>query len=174
MGFHETGSLHESNCPDQYLNKMSIANILFETLPPDGVILDLEVNSRASLFNRAGEIFEQLYGIPTRQVVEHLLERERLETTALGSGVAVPHARIDLIDSAVAVAIRLRSAIPFDAPDNHAVSLFVFLLVPQVATQRHLEILAKIAEKLSDPSLRSLLDNAKDVGEFHDILCKDA
>ncbi len=152
---------------------MSTENIVLETLPPEGIILDAEVKGRRGVFELAGELFERVHRIPALKAFEHLLERERLVSTAIGHGMAVPHARIDDLSVPMAVAIRLRSAIEFDAPDNEAVSLFFCLLVPQVATQQHLDILAKISEKLSDQQNRSALLAAGSVDEFRNILGTD-
>lgn len=152
---------------------MSTENIVLETLPLAAITLDAEVKGRRGVFELAGELFERVHKVPALKAFEHLLERERLVSTAIGHGMAVPHARIDGISAPMAVAIRLRSAIAFDAPDNEAVSLFFCLLVPQVATQQHLDILAKIAEKLSDPQNRTSLLAASGVDEFRNILGTD-
>ena len=100
-------------------------------------------------------------------MVDHLIARERLGSTGLGHGVAIPHARIKGLKTPLAAVLRLRVPIAFDAPDQEPVGLFVFLLVPEAATQQHLEILAEIAAMLSDRALRDRLASAPDAAALH-------
>ena len=94
-----------------------------------------------------------------------LLARERLGSTALGKGVAMPHGRIKGLKESVIAIISVDTPVAFDAPDGQAVSLMVFLLVPEHATQQHLEILSELAELLSDKTNRDILLNAQYAGE---------
>ena len=82
-------------------------------------------------------------------VTDNLFARERLGSTGLGHGVAIPHGRIKGLKSPLAAVLRWQQPIAFDAPDDEPVGLLIFLLVPEAATQRHLEILSEIAEMLS-------------------------
>eukprot|EP01034_Spumella_vulgaris_P006654 gene6654-8461_t len=79
---------------------------------------------------------------------------ERLGSTGLGHGVAIPHGRIKGLKAPMAAVFQLLQPIGFDAPDEMPVNLLIFLLVPEAATQKHLEILSEIAELLSDSALR--------------------
>ena len=87
-----------------------------------------------------------------------------------GHGVAIPHGRIKGLKNPLAAVIRVAQAIPFDAPDDEPVGLLIFLLVPEAATQRHLEILSEIAEMLSDRDLRERLKAAKDATALHKLI----
>jgi PTS system nitrogen regulatory IIA component len=100
-------------------------------------------------------------------VVENLLARERLGSTGLGHGVAIPHGRIKGLKEAAVAVLRLRAGTRFDAPDGEPVALFVFLLVPEAATPAHLEILAEIAEMLSDRAFRATLMACPDAQALH-------
>lgn len=102
-------------------------------------------------------LFENLHGLSRALVTDSLFSRERLGSTGLGHGVAIPHGRIKGLKAPMAAIFRLASPIGFDAPDELPVSLMIFLLVPEAATQKHLEILAEIAEMLSDTELREKL-----------------
>ncbi len=87
-------------------------------------------------------------------ITDNLFARERLGSTGLGHGVAIPHGRIKGLKAPMAALFQLAHPIGFDAPDELPVNLLIFLLVPEAATQKHLEILSEIAELLSDAPLR--------------------
>jgi len=103
-------------------------------------------------------------------VTDSLFSRERLGSTGLGHGVAIPHGRIKGLKSPMAAVFQLARPIGFDAPDDQAVSLMIFLLVPEAATQRHLEILSEIAELLNDADMRKRLISTTDATQLHRLL----
>ena len=103
-------------------------------------------------------------------ITDNLFARERLGSTGLGHGVAIPHGRIKGLKNPLAAVMRVAQPIPFDAPDDEPVSLLIFLLVPEAATQRHLEILSEIAEMLSDRDLRERLKLAEDASALHKLI----
>lgn len=96
------------------------------------------------------------------EVYARLLERERLGTTALGAGVAVPHCRVLGLKAPLGCLMTLGTGVDFDAPDGEAVDLLFVLLVPPEATQEHLDILAAIARRFSDASYCQKLREAND------------
>lgn len=145
-------------------------NRLAKLLPIENVVLDLAVTSKKRVFEQAGLIFENQNGIARSVVTDNLFARERLGSTGLGEGVAIPHGRIKGLKQAYAAFVRLAEAIPFEAPDALPVSLLIFLLVPEQATQQHLEILSEIAQLLSDPAVRRQLATGADAGEVHRLL----
>ena len=108
-----------------------------------------------------------MHAIARAAVTDNLFARERLGSTGLGHGVAIPHGRIKGLKSPLAAVLRLQQPIAFDAPDDEAVNLLIFLLVPEAATQRHLEILSEIAEMLSDRTLRERLKTEPDAASLH-------
>ena len=126
-------------------------------LPATNVVLGLVSSSKKRVFEHVGLLFENNHGIARAKVFDSLFARERLGSTALGEGVAVPHGRIKGIKEPIAAFVRLAEAVPFDAPDGQPVSLLFFLLVPEQATQLHLEMLSEIAQMLSDPQFRQRL-----------------
>lgn len=136
-------------------------------LPQENVLLDLDVSSKKRAFEQAGLLFENNCGIARSTVSENLFARERLGSTGLGHGVAVPHGRIKGLKNPIAAFVRLQEAIPFESPDGQAVSLLIFLLMPDNVTQQHLEILSEIAEMLSDDEFRSNLQIETDVNLVH-------
>jgi PTS system nitrogen regulatory IIA component len=126
-------------------------------LSRENVVLDLDVSSKKRAFEQAGLIFENNCGIARSTVSDNLFARERLGSTGLGHGVAVPHGRIKGLKAPIAAFIRLSDPIPFESPDGQPVKLLVFLLIPDYVTQQHLEILSEVAEMFSDDAFRSRL-----------------
>jgi nitrogen PTS system EIIA component len=99
-------------------------------LPFENVVLDLDVSSKKRAFEQAGLIFENNCSIARSLVSDNLFARERLGSTGLGHGVAVPHGRIKGLKAPIAAFIRLSEPIPFESPDGQPVNLLVFLLIP--------------------------------------------
>jgi len=120
-------------------------------------VLDLVVTSKKRAFEQASLLFENNDGIERAAVFESLFNRERLGSTALGGGIAVPHGRVKGIKHSAAAFFRLARPITFDAPDRQPVSQLLFLVTPEAETQQHLDILAEVAQRLSEPSLRERL-----------------
>ena len=132
-------------------------NRISQLLPLTNVMIGLEASSKKRVFEQAGLLFENNQGIARVKVFDSLFARERLGSTGLGEGIAIPHGRIKGLKEAVAALVRLSEPVAFDAPDGKSVSLLVFLLVPEQATQQHLEILSELAEMLSDRAMRDTL-----------------
>ena len=145
-------------------------NRLARLLPPTNVVTDLQVTSKKRLFEQAGLMFENNHGIERGKVFDSLFARERLGSTGLGEGVAIPHGRIKGLKEALAAFVRLAEPIAFDAPDGQPVRVLVFLLVPENATEEHLELLSELAELLSDRAIRDRLIASDDPGQVLKIL----
>jgi nitrogen PTS system EIIA component len=132
-------------------------NRLASILSVAQVLVHVDATSKKRAFEEAGLLFENLHGLSRALVTDSLFSRERLGSTGLGHGVAIPHGRIKGLKAPMAAVFQLAHPIGFDAPDELAVNLMIFLLVPEAATQKHLEILSEIAEMLSDAELRKRL-----------------
>ena len=145
-------------------------NLISKLLPPSNIVLDLEVSSKKRMFEQAGLIFENNQGLARSHVFDSLFARERLGSTGLGQGVAIPHGRIKGLREAVAAFVRLSIPVPFDSPDGKPVKLLFVLLVPEQATEQHLQILSELAQMFSDPDLRERLIQAKDAEGLHQII----
>ena len=145
-------------------------NALTNLFTPDCIALDIPAKSRADAFAAAGELFTKQTGIDSSSVVEFLNAREDLGSTALGAGVAIPHGRVKGLKQPSAAFMRLQSPIEFAAPDSEPVSTLIFLLVPEKATQQHLEILSSIAQLLSDAGARQTLSTATDPVKVCELL----
>ena len=145
-------------------------NRLASILSPAQVLAQVEVTSKKRAFEEAGLLFENLHGLSRALVTDSLFSRERLGSTGLGHGVAIPHGRIKGLKAPMAAVFQLAHPIGFDAPDDQVVELLIFLLVPEAATQKHLEILSEIAEMLSDADLREKLKASTDAAQMHALI----
>jgi nitrogen PTS system EIIA component len=145
-------------------------NLISKLLPPSNIVLGLDVSSKKRVFEQAGLIFENNQGIARSLVFDSLFARERLGSTGLGQGVAIPHGRIKGLREAVAAFVRLATPVPFDAPDGKAVNLLFILLVPEQATEQHLQILSELAQMFSDRELREQLTQTQDAGGLHRLI----
>lgn len=145
-------------------------NRLASILSPSQVLAQVDVTSKKRAFEEAGLLFENLHGLSRALVTDSLFSRERLGSTGLGHGVAIPHGRIKGLKAPMAAVLQLSNPIGFDAPDEQAVSLLIFLLVPEAATQKHLEILSEIAELLSDAPLREQLTVCADSQQLYTLI----
>ena len=145
-------------------------NRLSSILPVTHVLVGVEATSKKRAFEEAGFLFEQLHNLNRAMVTDSLFARERLGSTGLGHGVAIPHGRIKGLKSPMAAVFQLAQPIGFDAPDEQLVNFLIFLLVPEAATQKHLEILSEIAELLSDAKLREQLKTTNDSAVVHGLI----
>lgn len=145
-------------------------NRLASILPAAQVLVQVDATSKKRAFEEIGLLFENLHGLNRALVTDSLFARERLGSTGLGHGVAIPHGRIKGLKAPMAAVLQLAQPIGFDAPDEQPVSLLIFLLVPEAATQKHLEILSEIAELLSDADLRGKMAVSATAGELHALI----
>jgi PTS system nitrogen regulatory IIA component len=145
-------------------------NRLAAILPVEQVLVGIDATSKKRAFEEAGLLFENLHGLSRALVTDSLFARERLGSTGLGHGVAIPHGRIKGLKSPMAAVFKLAQSIGFDAPDEQPVKLLIFLLVPEAATQKHLEILSEIAELLSNAVLRDGLVASSNAEALHGLI----
>jgi nitrogen PTS system EIIA component len=131
-------------------------------LPVNNILLDLDVANKKRVFEQVGLLFENNHGIGRTVVYDSLFAREKLGSTGLGQGIAIPHGRIKGIPEAIGAFVRTKSPIPFDSPDGRGVSVIFVLLVPEQATDRHLQILSELAQMFSDKAMREKLATAPD------------
>ena len=118
-------------------------SLIGEILPLSHIVLDLEVGSKKRLFEEAGLLLEHEAELPHGDVFDCLFAREKLGSTGLGQGVAIPHGRHACVKKATGAFIRTKEPVAFDAPDGKPVSLIFTLLVPENATGEHLEVLSQ-------------------------------
>ena len=128
--------------------------LLASILTFDNVLLGLPARGRAEIFSAVASMWHESNGLDEAEVIAALDAREALGSTGLGHGLAIPHARIKGIERPLAAFVRLKQAIDFDAPDEAPVDDFFVLVVPEHATETHLEILAEVAAKMSNSGFR--------------------
>lgn len=140
--------------------------------PPDFIDVErigcrLDIGSKKRVLEQLGELLaSSTPGLSPEAVFDHLLERERLGSTGLGHGIALPHARMPQIEKAVGAFVQLREGVDFDAIDDLPVDLAFGLLVPQDATEAHLQLLAKLASMFSNELLCKKLRDGTDAQEL--------
>ena len=145
-------------------------NLVAQILPLSNVVIDMDVSSKKRVFEQAGLLFENNHSIARAQVFDSLFAREKLGSTGLGQGVAIPHGRVKGLKNAVGALVRMKSPIPFDAPDGQGVTLIFLLMVPDRATDAHLQILSELAEMFSDKPFRDQLLAAATVADLHALI----
>ena len=146
-------------------------NLISKLLLPENILLDSESTSKKRVFERVGLLFENSHQIARSQVFDSLFAREKLGSTGLGQGVAIPHGRVKNLRDGIAAFIKTQTPIPFDSPDGLPVNLIFVLLVPERATDVHLQLLAELAQMFSDKNFREQLQNSNDAGEIYQLFC---
>lgn len=141
-------------------------NQIAELLPTANIAFDVDVASKARLFEAAGALFANGSGLDSGTVAASLSARERLGSTGLGQGIAIPHGRIKGLAHAAGAFLRLKQAIAFDAPDGKPVSQVFVLLVPEQATDQHLQLLSELAQMFSERAFRDKLATATSVADL--------
>jgi PTS system nitrogen regulatory IIA component len=144
-------------------------NLIAKLLPPANVVVGLEASSKKRAFEQAGLLFENNHGIGRSTVFDSLFAREKLGSTGLGQGIAIPHGRIKGLKDALGAFIRLAEPVPFDAPDGRPVTMLFVLLVPEQANEHHLQLLSELAQMFSDRAFREQLMSAPDSLAVHGL-----
>jgi len=144
--------------------------VLAKLLTPGRTIRRASGGSKKRLFETIAKIVsaDQL-SLPTAEVFGHLIAREKLGSTGLGQGIAIPHCRIGNCTHPLGALVTLDEAVDFDAPDDLPVDLLFVLLVPEEAHDQHLEILAGVAGLFRQEAFCKALRGAADASELHRI-----
>lgn len=144
--------------------------LLSQILPPENIMLDVAATSKKRALEQIALMFENNQDLERANVFDSLFARERLGSTGLGHGVAVPHGRIKNINRPLAAFVRLANPVAFDAPDGQSVDILLVIVVPEEATQQHLDILAEVAQRLSDDTVVQALRSETDALRVHELL----
>jgi PTS system nitrogen regulatory IIA component len=148
---------------------METTNHVAQLLAVPNILLDVDAASKKRLFERIGQLFEDNAQIARGKVFDSLFARERLGSTGLGQGIAIPHGRIKGLKQALAGFLRPAQPIPFEAPDGKPVAQVFVLLVPEQATEEHLQLLSELAQMFSEKGFREQLASATDVNKVHQL-----
>lgn len=145
--------------------------LVSDLLSPERVLSGVRASSKKRLLEMISEALVQHdASLNKREVFESLCARERLGSTGLGQGVAIPHGRVNSSSMPQAIFLRLAKPLAFDAVDSQPVDLLFALAVPENCTSEHLNLLAQIAERFSDPELLARLRAAADANELVHLL----
>lgn len=147
-------------------------NLIAKWLAPANVVAGASIASKKRLLEEAGRLIEASHGVSSAEVFDSLFSREKLGSTALGYGIAIPHGRIKGLKEAVCAFFRLATPLDYDAPDGMPVDLVFLLLAPATATDQHLQILAELAQMLSGKAVREQLRAAPDAEALHKLICE--
>jgi len=145
-------------------------NLIAKLLPVSNILLDADLTSKKRIFEQAGLLLENNQSISRNLIFDSLFAREKLGSTGLGQGVAIPHGRIKGLKAATGAMIRVQNAVPFDAPDGQNVKLIFVLLVPERATDEHLQILSELAQMFCDKNFRERLLGAATPADLQQLI----
>ncbi|MFN0265291.1 PTS IIA-like nitrogen regulatory protein PtsN [Tepidamorphus sp. 3E244] len=143
---------------------------LTDLIGQDAIIASLKASSKKQVIQEMAEVAASITNLPVRLIFEQLLQRERLGSTGIGHGIAIPHARINGIYQIAGVFARLDRPIEFDAVDDEPVDLVFMLLAPEGEGADHLKALARIARVLRDPENTGKLRASRDAGAIYGVL----
>ena len=141
-----------------------------ELVVPNAVIASLKASSAKQALQEIGRRAADVYQLDFRQVTDGLLAREKLGSTAMGSGVAIPHARVQGLKAIVGLFARLEKPVDFEAPDGQGVDLMFALLAPEEAGADHLRALARVSRLLREEATRAKLRASNDPAALHALL----
>ncbi len=149
---------------------MTVASLL----TPDSVLAGIKGNGKKQVLQELSSHVARLAELSERAVFETLLQRERLGTTGIGQGIAIPHGRIAGLERLVGLFARLARPVDFEALDGEPVDLVFILLAPEDAGADHLQALARIARLFRAPATAQKLRQTEDPAALYAILTADS
>ena len=147
---------------------------LSDLLTPDAVMASVHAQSKKHVLQEVCERAARLTGLPEREIFDAILQRERLGSTGVGQGVAIPHGKQRSLEKLVGVFARLIRPVEFDSLDDQPVDLVFLLLAPESAGADHLKALARIARVLRDAAVAQKLRFAADEAAIYSVLMNPA
>jgi len=147
---------------------------LTDLLSPAAVISPLRANGKKQALQELAQHAATLTGLPDRELFEALLQRERLGSTGIGEGIAIPHGRMPAIDRLVGLFARTEKPIDFDALDGQPVDIIFVLIAPEGAGADHLKALARVARVLRNQSVLEQVRKVRDPAAIYAILAESA
>ena len=143
---------------------------LSQLIKPEGVLPALRVNGKKQSLQEMSDRAALVSGLSAREIFDALLQRERLGSTGVGDGVAIPHGKLPKCEHIFAVFARLERPIDFDAPDGQPVDLVFMLIAPESAGADHLKALAMSARLLRNPAIAAQLRATRDPTALYALL----
>ncbi len=145
-------------------------NNIAPLLTVDNVILDSDANSRKRAFEEASLLIEKSAGVSHQTIFDALIAREKLGSTCLGAGVAIPHGRVEGIEELTLAVVRCKQPIDFDTPDNRRARLLMVVAIPEADNEKYLDLLRDIVLMLKDRTYKDKLLNAQTPIELCQII----
>lgn len=143
---------------------------MIDLIVPEAVIASVKATSKKQALHEIAGRAHDVYGLDARVVLEGLLAREKLGSTAMGGGVAIPHTRMAGVDRIMGIFARLEKPVDFDAADGQGVDLMYVLLAPEQAGADHLRALAKVSRLLRDSTICAKLRATGEREALHALL----
>jgi len=147
---------------------------LNDLIAPNAIVPALKVNNKKQAITELAAKAAVLTGQSERDILEILLQREKLGSTGVGNGVAIPHGKMPKLGRLFGLFARLERAIDFDALDGQPVDLVFLLLAPEAAGADHLKALARVARLLRDPDIARKLRDSRDADAIYAVLALPA
>ena len=145
---------------------MPVHNIL----TPDAILPALKAATKKQVLQELAELASRKCGLPEREIYDALLQRERLGSTGIGNGIAIPHGKLAQIDHLFGVFARLEKPVDFESLDGEPVDLVFLLLAPESAGADHLSALSRVARTLRDASVAQTLRKTRDAAALYAVL----
>ena len=144
--------------------------LLHELTSAEAILPALKVNTRKQALQEICARAAKLCGLPEREIFDAVLQRERLGSTGVGNGLAIPHCKLAGVRSIFGVFARLERPVDFDAQDSAPVDLIYLLVAPETAGADHLKALASVARAMRDPALTARLRATRDASALYSLL----
>ncbi len=141
-----------------------------DILTPERVLVSVRATSKKQALQELARYASQITDLPEREIFDILLERERLGTTGVGRGIAIPHGKLNELDRLFGIFVKLDQPVDFDAVDDQPVDLLFLLLAPESAGADHLKALARISRLMRDPTLCERIRATTDADELFGLL----
>lgn len=147
---------------------------LADLLVPDGIVPSLKATCKKQVLQELSQYAAEMTDLDARSIYETLLQRERLGSTGLGRGIAIPHVKFRSLSKIICIFARLEEPVDFDSHDNEPVDIVFLLLAPEHASGDHLKALARISRLVRDPDTLERLRQASDQSQLYEILTAPA
>jgi PTS system nitrogen regulatory IIA component len=156
--------IRQGNTPDMPLNQL---------ITPEGVLPSLKATSKKQALQDLSARAAKLSGLPERELFDTLLQRERLGSTGVGNGIAIPHGKLTRASEIFGVFARLERPIDFESLDGEPVDLMFLLIAPETSGADHLKALSQIARVLRDPTVTAKLRSLRDANAIYAVLTQE-
>jgi len=143
---------------------------LHDLIEPNAILPSLKVSTRKQALQELSERAAEVSGLPAREIFDALLQRERLGSTGVGGGIAIPHGKLPRVSRMIGLFARLERPIDYEALDGEPVDLIFLLLAPESAGADHLKALSRVARALRDSRLTARLRATRDASGLYLLL----